>query len=406
MNRRGVWCGAGDFGRTREDAEAFVDKLVRNGFNLCVVEMKHGDGRVSWPCEMVPELATDLQREIDTAAEIERACHARGVEVHAWFFDFAEGGQGLAFERHPEWAARNAAGLPTTSETLRGHRYGAAWMCPARRPGYTDQWLVPLYAEFARRYAFDGLHHDYVRYPGDLAPDQYCFCDYCLEQVPRWAGYVNEAYPDEPFFHELYDRPYLESHWEQSPRVLPANWGRLPRDVKARFILEGAFFQAGRHDLDYFYYTYRVEQVREFTRLAAEAVRRERPGMKVSAAVFKNPVHSGRFIGQDWRRFEGFVDELMPMDYRDHYPGTFEQYLALLSESIHRQREWSRNFPALLPGIAANFLFKEEPSGPYPPEKLTKTIKTIAATGVDGMMIFCAGQLDHYGLWEAARDAW
>jgi hypothetical protein len=219
--------------------------------------------------------------------------------------------------------------------------------------------------------------------------------------LPRWAGFVNEAYPDEPFYHELYDRPYLEAHWEQSPRVLPANWDRLPRHEKSRFLWEGSFFQGGRSDLDYFFYTYRVEMVRRFAREAAEAVRRARPGMKVSAAVFKNPVHSGRFIGQDWRGFLGSVDELMPMDYRDHYPGTFEQYLNLLRESIGRQREWAKGFGALLPGVAVNFLFKEEPLGPYPVEKMERVIETVMGTGVEGMMVFSASQLSHYDVWQA-----
>jgi hypothetical protein len=38
--------------------------------------------------------------------------------------------------------------------------------------------------------------HDYVRYPGDLAPDTYCFCDYCLAQIPEYAGYYSAAHPD------------------------------------------------------------------------------------------------------------------------------------------------------------------------------------------------------------------
>ncbi|MCC6442223.1 MAG: hypothetical protein IT210_02075 [Armatimonadetes bacterium] len=100
--------------------------------------------------------------------------------------------------------------------------------------------------EFAERYEVDSIHRDYIRYPGDLAPDQYCFCDYCLEQMPKFSGFVSESYPQKPFDRALYDRPYLESHWEQSPKALPANWGRLSRAFKSRFLLEGSFFQGGR----------------------------------------------------------------------------------------------------------------------------------------------------------------
>ena len=57
---------------------------------------------------------------------------------------------------------RDAHGNTTSEEILRGKKFGANWMCPAQRPGYTDQWLVPIYKEFAEMYDFDGIHHDYM----------------------------------------------------------------------------------------------------------------------------------------------------------------------------------------------------------------------------------------------------
>lgn len=399
LKTRGIWCGSTEAGTTQGDVDAYVDRMHSAGYNLILVHLKGGGGHIYWPSERFAEIVAPGYQEFDLPAALLRACRERGMQIHAWFIDYMEGA------RRPEWAVRDLHGNTTADEMLRGRKFGATWMCPAQRPGYTDQWLVPLYQEFAEKYDFDAVHHDYIRYPGDVAPDRYCFCDYCLEHLPKWAGYVNEAYPDEPFFHELYDRPYLEAHWEQSPRVLPANWDRLDRVSKSRFLLEGSFFQGGRYDLDYFFYAYRVHHVREFARLSREAVQRARPGMKISAAIFKNPIHSGRFIGQDWRTFAGYVDHIMPMDYRDHYPGTFDQYLALLSESIHRQQEWARDFKALWPGIAINFLYKEESgSGNYPAKKLERTVETIAATGADGMITFCEGQLHEFGLWDAARE--
>ena len=140
-----------------------------------------------------------------------------------------------------------------------------AWMCPARRPGYTDQWLIPLIKEFAARYDVDAIHHDYVRYPGDLAPDTYCFCDYCLEAIPKYASYYSTAHPDDPLLAPM-DRPHLEAHWEKSPKVLPPNWKDYSREMKSRFLLEGSFFPGGNRDLDYFFYEYRAHHVAEFTR--------------------------------------------------------------------------------------------------------------------------------------------
>ena len=82
--------------------------------------------------------------------------------------------------------------------------------------------------------------------------------------------------------------------------------------------------------------------------------------MEFSAAVFKNPVQSGRFIGQDWRRFSPWVQYLMPMDYRSHYAGDFETHLDLLAESIQQQKAWARDFAHFWPGVAASQLYDEE----------------------------------------------
>ena len=353
---RGLWCGAGDCGTTPEAVEAFVAHVASAGFNLILPNLKQGHGRVCWPSKLFPERVAEGYQGFDLHRHLVEACKRHKVELHAWFIDFMEGRD----HPHEVWAMRDRDGNLTESEMLRGKRFDARWMCPAQRPGYTDQWLVPLYREFAEMYAFDAVHHDYVRYPGDLAPDQYCFCDYCLEQVPKWARYVSDAFPDREFLHPTYDREYLESHWEPSPRVLPGNWPSMSRREKSDFLLEEGFFEGGRKDLDHFFYEYRIHSINEFARECASAVRQARPGMSISAAVFKNPVHSGRFIGQDWRQHAPYVDVAMPMDYRDHFPGSFDDYLVLLAETIRDQKVWARGFKEYYPGAAVNFMFWEE----------------------------------------------
>lgn len=461
LSLRGVWCGSHEAGLTQESVAAYVDRICSAGFNAIFVHLKGGDGRLYWPSTTRPEAIAPGYESFDLPAALLKECRSRGMEMHAWLIDYFEGENGAAYEAHPECAALDANGTPTNTEQLRGSRFTGLWMCPARRPGYTDQWLVPVIAEFAARYEVDSIHHDYVRYPGDLAPDQYCFCDYCLEHLPKWAGYITDSFPEEPFYHELYDRPYLEAHWEQSPRVLPRNWNLLDRASKSRFLLEGGFFHGGRSDLDYFFYTYRTHWITEFTRECAAAVRAVRPNMKISAAVFKNPIHSGRFIGQDWRDFAPYVDICIPMDYRDHYPGSFETYLTLLRETIGSQQKWARDYKQYLVGAAINFLFFEEerplqsircaiergdkqvasaafetieerlrifakstcediaswisgegsltpiqvevPHEYWPGEKLERLIDTVAECNPEGIVLFCEGHLHEYGLWESAK---
>ena len=45
----------------------------------------------------------------------------------------------------------------------------------------------------ARDYDVDGLHHDYIRYPGDVAPDRYCFCDWCLEDMNKQQNFFKSV---------------------------------------------------------------------------------------------------------------------------------------------------------------------------------------------------------------------
>jgi uncharacterized lipoprotein YddW (UPF0748 family) len=358
LKGRAVWASPRDAGTTEASVAAFVEQLAKAHVNTLVMEVKTSAG-LFWPSERFAPAVVAEYRDFDFPAVLIRECRRRRIAVHAWFFDFAEGAGSYVVQQHPEWLALSPAGKPTMAEVLRGRPYRLAWMCPARRPGYTDQWLIPLIKEFAQRYDVDAIHHDYVRYPGDLAPDTYCFCDYCLEHIPKYASLYSPAHPDHALLAPM-DRPHLEAHWERSPKVLPPNWSEYTREMKSRLLLEGSVFPGGHRDLDYFFYEYRAHHIARFTREVFEEVRKAKPKLEFSAAVFKNPVQSGRFIGQDWRRFAPWVQYLMPMDYRSHFAGDFETHLDLLAESIQQQKVWARDFPHLWIGVAAYQLYDAE----------------------------------------------
>ena len=375
LKGRAVWSHPRDAGTTEASVRAFVAQLASAHVNTVVMEVKTSTG-LYWPSQRFAEAVVAEYRDFDFPAVLIREAHARGIQVHAWFFDYAEGANSHVAKTHPEWLALGPDGKPTTAEILRGQPYRLAWMCPARRPGYTDQWLIPLITEFAERYDVDAIHHDYVRYPGDVAPDTYCFCDFCLKALPAYASYLSQARPDDRL-QSPFDRPHLEAHWERSPKVLPPNWDQYSREMKSRFLLGGSYFAGGHLDLDYFFYEYRAHHIAEFTREVFEAVRKVKPRIEVSAAVFKNPVQSGRFIGQDWRRFSPWVQYLMPMDYRGHFAGTFEAHLDLLAEAIQQQKTWARDFPHLWIGVAATQLYDEE-------RQPLVALRTLATSGVAG----------------------
>jgi hypothetical protein len=266
-----------------------------------------------------------------------------------------------AVRAHPEWAQLNPAGGTTATETLGPRRrpYPYIWMCPARRPGYTDQRLLPMIEELAGRADVDGIHHDYIRYPGDVAPDSFCFCDYCLTNIPRYVMLSYETRQTERYAVTL-RQERVEANWWTDPTMLPAAYDNAERRERADFLLNGRTIPGGPPDLRYFFYDYRVEQIDRFARDVRELVTRVNPKLEISAAVFKNPVQSARYIGQQWHRWNEWIDIYTPMTYRSHFAGSFEAYLDHLEETTRRQIEWTRHGRPLEAGIATTYLYREE----------------------------------------------
>lgn len=373
---RGVWAHPGDFGKSVKDVEAFFQVLKKANVQIVVPMVKGIDGCVFWQSRRFPEAVHPDYREFDLLRAITDVAPKYGIKVHAWLCDFTEGKDSPAFKLHPEWAMLSPEGGLTADEKLTPDRaYGPVWMCPARRPGYTDQWLLPMIEEIVQNYPVDGIHHDYVRYPGDAAPDTYCFCDYCLEHF--WSDNLL-FYPLQPGkqvpLKTIRLRP--EANWDQDFTAKPADWGRMSREEKARLILEGK--SINRADLDYFFYELRCDAISRFVREAWERAAAVRPDIEMSAAVFVNAMKSGRFIGQRWTDFAPWVDITMTMTYRSHFQGSFEDYLAYLADVIPAQVAWVGRSSSLYVGLDAYYIFQEER------EPWERTIALLKAPGGDG----------------------
>ena len=355
-----LWAHPPEAGMTAESVRAFVAKCKRAHIDVIVMDVKDSNGRLYWKSKRFPQAIARGYENFDLLEHLVREAHAQGIKVDAWLVDFLEGANGAAFRAHPEWAQLNPDGETTLSEKLgKTRQYPYVWMCPARRPGYTDQWLIPLYEEVVKNYKVDSIHHDYVRYPGDVAPDSYCFCDYCLKEIPRYAMLAYEMRADERYRVNP-AQPRIEANWWSDPTMLPADWEKLDRREKADYLLNGRTIPGGTADMRYFFYDYRANKIETFVRETTESVKKINPKVEVSAAVFKNPILSGRFLGQHWDEWTSWIDVYMPMTYRSHFAGSFEAYLDHLTETTARQMEWIRRQKPLYAGIATTYLYREE----------------------------------------------
>jgi uncharacterized lipoprotein YddW (UPF0748 family) len=355
-----LWAHPTEAGKTAAEVRAFVAKCKRAHIETIVMDVKGSNGELYFKSKRFPEAIARGYENFDLLEHLVREAHAVGIKVDAWLVDYLEGANGAAFRKHPEWAQLNPDGETTLSEKLgKTRQYPYVWMCPARRPGYTDQWLIPLFEEVVRNYKVDSVHHDYVRYPGDVAPDSYCFCDYCLKEIPRYAMLRYESRADERYRVKS-AQPRIEANWWSDPTMLPSDWDTRDRREKADYLLNGSTIPGGGADMRYIFYDYRVHQIEKMVRETAGSVKKINPRMEVSAAVFKNPVLSGRFLGQRWDTWTPWIDVYMPMTYRSHFAGSFEAYLDNLTETTARQMEWIRRQKPLYAGIASTYLYREE----------------------------------------------
>lgn len=376
-----LWAHPPDVGRTPAEVDAFVERAARAGVDDLLLLVKGMSGEIYWRSERFAESVARGWEDADILELILPRARQRNIAVHAWLVDFAEGERGAAYRRNPGWAQRNPDGEATTSETLgtERRRYPYVWMCPAQRPGYTDQWLLPMIEEIAQTYQVAGIHHDYIRYPGDVAPDAYCFCDYCLENIPRYAMLTYEGRSNQ----RARVRPVqarIEANWWSDPAILPQDWEARDRREKADFLLNGRTIPLGPPDMRYFFYDYRVDQIDRFAREAWDLVKKINPNQEVSASVFRNPVQSARYIGQRWHDWSRWVDFYTPMTYRSHFAGDFETYLERLTETTGRQLEWTRRQRPVYAGIATTYLYREEHE---PIDTLRAAAGRLRAAGAD-----------------------
>lgn len=355
-----LWTHPPVVGTTPEAVKRFIAQCKRANIDTIVIMIKGPQGEIYWQSKRFPQAIAKGFEKFDFLGTLVKEAHAQGVKVDAWFCDFIEGPNGAAYREHPEWAELNPDGTTTASEKL-GHTksYDYVWMCPARRPGYVDQWLIPMFAEVAKNYQVDSVHHDYVRYPGDVAPDSYCFCDYCLAHIPQYAM-LNYRTRVEERYRVKFAQPRIEANWWSDPTMLPADWDRMDRREKADYILNGRTIPGGPPDMRYFFYDYRQQQIKTFVRELATHIRSLDRKVEISAAVFKNPILSARFIGQHWNEWTPWIDVYMPMTYRSHFAGSFAAYLDHLAETTERQMEWVNHERPIYAGIATTYLYREE----------------------------------------------
>lgn len=133
--------------------EALVDRLAAGNFNVLFIDVFDND-RAYYNSQIAPQAVTDF----DPLAYLTSAAHQRGLQVHVWLSVGRTGWPtipltpGKIFEQHPDWLMVNGCGVT------------ANWLNPVRPEA--RQFIRAIVQEITRQYDIDGIHLDYVRYPG------------------------------------------------------------------------------------------------------------------------------------------------------------------------------------------------------------------------------------------------
>ena len=314
---RAVWCHSA-FGVTGMTWEQAIKDLADNGFTAMLPNMCWG-GAAYYQSEVLP-VSSKVEDQGDQIALCVAACRKYGVACHVWKVNFNMGwATPKAFAEKMRADGRtqvNPDGSPN-----------ARWLCPSHPENRKLE--IDAMVEVARKYDVDGLHFDYIRYPGRDG----CFCAGCRQRFEKALG-----------------------------RGVP-NW---PADVQ----------RDGPAKLHQEWMDFRREQITAVVARVADRARKARPGVKISAAVFGNWPATRDSIGQDWKLWcdRGYLDFVCPMDYTPNS--------RIFGDLVKRQIEWAGKVPCY-PGIGLSVW-----PDPADAAKLIEQIRATRQARCGGFTIF------------------
>ena len=279
---RAFWCHSA-FGVAGMEWDQAIKHLADNGFTAILPNMCWG-GLAYYQSTVLP-VAPEVKEKGDQVALCLAACRKYGLTCHVWKVNWNIGGRApREFTDRMKAEARTQVGYSGKP---------VDWLCPSHPANQKLE--IDSMVEVAGRYDVDGIHFDYIRYPGPEG----CFCAGCRERFEKLIG----------------------------SKV--RNW---PADVRQDAELRQKWLD------------FRRASITAVVAGVSEAVRKAKPKVKISAAVFGNWPADRDGVGQDWKLWceKGYLDFVCPMDYTPH-TGQF-------ASLVERQVKWAGKVPCY-PGI-------------------------------------------------------
>jgi len=301
-----------------------VARAAGGGFNTLLIQVRgRGDAYYSGGIEPRADGIRD-KPDFDPLALTIREAHARGIEVHAWMSVHLVSSASV-ISRDPRHLVNASPGLLAVPRALARELYDVD---PAS-PRYLDRLvghaldnrnaIEGLYSspsapevkervyavatDLVERYEIDGIHLDYVRYPSGA----FDYSRGALDRFRKWLA-------------------------DQITEDRRAEFAAVPDQDPLAFV--EAF--AGLWD------EFRRDQITELVERIYLGVKRRRPEVLVSAAVFPDAREAFVYRYQDWEGWlrSGIIDVVAPMAYNPD-DGLFERAISRAAEVGGPERVWA-----------------------------------------------------------------
>ncbi len=274
----GVWDHTGQ-GLYPGNWEKTAKQLAAYGITDVYVNVA-GAAFARYPSKVLPQI---LQR--DCLREAVAACHRHGLRVHAWILTFSG-------ELMPPTALENFKRKGWLLQEANGKQLN--WVDPTHPA--VRQYLLSAIREMATHAQVDGIHLDFIRFPGlpqSLGPQTRARFEAQFGKVANWPAAVTEG----------------ESQTRQN------------------------------------FFKWRANAITDMVASTRQMLKTIRPGIELSVAVYGKYPACINSVGQDWLSWLrlGLVDYALPMNY---------------TEDINRLRDWlgtqtgdARLAPRIIHGI-------------------------------------------------------
>ncbi len=271
---------------------AVCDEARSAGLDRLVVQVR-GRGDAYYETELAPRAQSlvEANATFDPLKKVLSSCYSQDLLAWLNVYYIWGGEESPPDPRHlantnPEWIIHDADGVQVSEYSMEQRAKGwieGLYADPAST-GYRKK-MAALVGQLAADYPVEGIHLDFVRYPGPAYGQ---------------GGLLGIRFTN---------------RYGLDPRWLPAGFGTL--DVRAWIMGEMGPDEAFVTSAKLIWASMRSEQVTKMVAGIRETLDSTRQGVELSAAIF--PDSAAAFIekGQDWVGWveKGLVDALYPMAY-------------------------------------------------------------------------------------------